>query len=50
MLLPARRARAPDTWLIAEGFSCRMMVEQNVEGAEPLGLAEVVWRGMAGGR
>jgi FAD/FMN-containing dehydrogenase/Fe-S oxidoreductase len=46
VLLPAVRARPADAWVITDGFSCRTMIEQNVQGVAPLSLGEVIWRGM----
>jgi len=49
VLLPAVRGMDAGTRLVTEGFSCRMMVGQNVPDAKPLGLAELVLEGMGGG-
>lgn len=42
VLLPAVRAAAPETLVIASGFSCRGQIEEFVPGARPLHLAEVL--------
>ena len=47
VLLPAVRSRPPETLVVTDGFSCRMQIEHNVEGAHPLNVADVVWRAMA---
>jgi Fe-S oxidoreductase len=49
VLLPAVRERAEGSWVVTDGFSCRTMIEQNVAGAVPLSLGEVVWRAMTEG-
>jgi Fe-S oxidoreductase len=41
VLLPAVRAADADTLLVADGFSCREMIEQNT-GRHALHLAEVL--------
>jgi Fe-S oxidoreductase len=40
-LLPAVRGAAPDTLVVADGFSCRQQVEQ-ATGRRPLHLAQVI--------
>jgi Fe-S oxidoreductase len=40
-LLPAVRAAAPGTLVLADGFSCRTQVEQ-ATGRRPLHLAELL--------
>jgi FAD/FMN-containing dehydrogenase/Fe-S oxidoreductase len=47
-LLPAVRAAAPDTVVLADGFSCRTQVEQ-ATGRRPLHLAELLARALPGG-
>ena len=47
-LLPAVRAAAPDTVVLADGFSCRTQVEQ-ATGRHPLHLAELLARALPGG-
>jgi Fe-S oxidoreductase len=46
VLLPAVRARAPETLIVTEGFSCRTMIEQNVPDVVLTTLGELVWRGL----
>jgi Fe-S oxidoreductase len=46
VLLPAVRSREATTHVVTEGFSCRTMIEQNVSGVHPRGLAELVWQAM----
>jgi FAD/FMN-containing dehydrogenase/Fe-S oxidoreductase len=48
VLLPAVRSRDAGSWLVTDGFSCRTMVEQNVEDVRTLSLGEVVWKGLEG--
>jgi FAD/FMN-containing dehydrogenase/Fe-S oxidoreductase len=47
-LLPAVRAAAPDTVVLADGFSCRTQVEQ-ATGRRPLHLAELLARALPSG-
>jgi FAD/FMN-containing dehydrogenase/Fe-S oxidoreductase len=42
VLLPAVRAASADTWVLADGFSCRTQVEQGDTGRTPAHLAEVL--------
>ena len=42
-LLPAVRAQAPDTLIVAAGLSCREQIRHGA-GRQPLHPAEVVWR------
>lgn len=46
-LLPAVRQAAPQTWIIASGFSCRQQIEQG-SGREVLHPAEVLERVVSG--
>lgn len=41
VLLPAVRNADPDTWIIADGFSCRQQIEQ-LTGRRPFHMAEVL--------
>jgi FAD/FMN-containing dehydrogenase/Fe-S oxidoreductase len=41
-LLPAVRAAAPDTLVLADGFSCRTQIEDAGTGRRPVHLAEVL--------
>ncbi|MFN2608869.1 MAG: hypothetical protein ABR511_13435 [Acidimicrobiales bacterium] len=45
VLLPAVRAAAPDSVVVADGFSCRKQIEQ-CTGRRALHLAEVLHAGM----
>jgi hypothetical protein len=47
MLLPAARAAAKDTILIADGFSCREQVRQTTDRV-PMHLSEVIQMGLRG--
>lgn len=44
-LLPAVRAASKDTWLVAEGFSCRKQIEDGT-GRDVMHLSELIYRGM----
>ncbi|GAA4876288.1 FAD-binding and (Fe-S)-binding domain-containing protein [Kitasatospora terrestris] len=46
VLLPAVRAAAPDTLLLADGLSCRTQINDLAPGHRPLHLAEVVLRAL----
>ena len=46
VLLPKLRAAAPDTLVVADGFSCREQIEQ-LGGRATLHLAEVLARTLA---
>ncbi|NUP54191.1 MAG: FAD-binding protein [Catenulispora sp.] len=48
-LLPAVRAAAPDTLVVADGFSCRTQVEQAVAGRRVWHVAEVLAAGLVEG-
>jgi Fe-S oxidoreductase len=48
-LLPAVRAAAPDTVLVADGFSCRTQIEHGT-GRQALHTAQVLQRALHGGR
>ncbi len=45
VLLPAVRARTPDTILVSDGFSCSEQITQNTD-AHPMHLAEVLAQGL----
>ncbi|MFG2794935.1 FAD-binding and (Fe-S)-binding domain-containing protein [Streptomyces sp. NPDC048419] len=45
-VLPAVRAAAPDSLLLADGFSCRTQIEQGGTGRRALHLAEVLALGL----
>jgi Fe-S oxidoreductase len=45
VLLPAVRRAAPDTLIVADGFSCREQIRQTT-GREPLHLAQVLRRAL----
>jgi Fe-S oxidoreductase len=45
VLLPAVRAAAEDTLIIASGFSCHEQIVQ-LTGRKPMHLAEVLWMAM----
>ncbi|MFI1164651.1 FAD-binding and (Fe-S)-binding domain-containing protein [Streptomyces sp. NPDC020801] len=47
-VLPAVRAAAPDSLLLADGFSCRTQIEQGDTGRRALHLAEVLALGLEG--
>lgn len=47
-VLPAVRATAPDSLLLADGFSCRTQIEQGDTGRRALHLAEVLALGIEG--
>ena len=47
-LLPAVRGAAPDTLVLADGFSCRTQIEQAGTGRTPAHLAEVLAAGLRG--
>lgn len=47
-VLPAVRGAAPDSLLLADGFSCRTQIEQSDSGRGPLHLAEVLALGLGG--
>ena len=44
-LLPAVRAATRDTWLVAEGYSCRKQIEDGT-GRDAMHLFELIYRGM----
>lgn len=46
VLLPAVRDAAPDTLILADGFSCRTQIEQAGTGRQALHLAEALRLGM----
>ncbi|MFI9328505.1 FAD-binding and (Fe-S)-binding domain-containing protein [Kitasatospora sp. NPDC052868] len=46
VLLPEVRAAAPDTVLLADGFSCRTQISQLAEGRQALHLAELIQRAL----
>ena len=48
VLLPAVRDAAPDTLVLADGFSCRTQIEQGDTGRTPVHLAESTGRRAAG--
>jgi hypothetical protein len=48
VLLPAVRDAAPDTWVLADGFSCRTQIEQSGTGRTPVHLAEILAAGLRG--
>lgn len=48
VLLPAVREAAPDTLVLADGFSCRTQIEQGGTGRTPVHLAEVLAAGLRG--
>ncbi|MEU0596984.1 FAD-linked oxidase C-terminal domain-containing protein [Streptomyces sp. NPDC006393] len=47
-VLPAVRAAAPDSLVLADGFSCRTQIEQGRTGRRALHLAEVLALGLDG--
>ncbi|MEU0403452.1 FAD-linked oxidase C-terminal domain-containing protein [Streptomyces sp. NPDC006197] len=47
-VLPAVRAAAPDSLVLADGFSCRTQIEQGGTGRRALHLAEVLALGLDG--
>ncbi|MFK0284783.1 FAD-binding and (Fe-S)-binding domain-containing protein [Streptomyces sp. NPDC090499] len=47
-VLPAVRAAAPDSLVLADGFSCRTQIEQGGTGRRALHLAEVLALGLEG--
>lgn len=47
-VLPAVRAAAPDSLLLADGFSCRTQIEQGGTGRRALHLAEALALGLDG--
>ena len=47
-VLPAVRAAAPGSLLLADGFSCRTQIEQGDTGRRALHLAEVLALGLDG--
>ncbi|MFE1913849.1 FAD-binding and (Fe-S)-binding domain-containing protein [Streptomyces anandii] len=47
-VLPAVRAAAPDSLVLADGFSCRTQIEQGDTGRRALHLAEVLALGLDG--
>ena len=47
-LLPAVRDAAPDTLVLADGFSCRTQIEQGGTGRTPVHLAEILAGGLRG--
>lgn len=47
-VLPAVRAAAPGSLLLADGFSCRTQIEQGDTGRRALHLAEVLALGLEG--
>ncbi|MFE3413188.1 FAD-binding and (Fe-S)-binding domain-containing protein [Streptomyces mirabilis] len=47
-VLPAVRATAPDSLLLADGFSCRTQIEQGRTGRRALHLAEALALGLEG--
>jgi Fe-S oxidoreductase len=49
VLLPAARESAPDTVIIADGFSCRAQIRQFCKGRRPLHLAQVLRMALASG-
>ena len=48
VLLPAVRDAAPDTLVLADGFSCRTQIEQGGTGRTPVHLAEILAAGLKG--
>jgi Fe-S oxidoreductase len=46
VLLPAVRDAAPDTLVLADGFSCRTQIEQAGTGRTPVHLAEILAAGL----
>ena len=42
VLMPAIRASAPDTVIIADGFACRAQIRQFCPGRAPLHLAQAL--------
>jgi Fe-S oxidoreductase len=48
VLLPAVRDAAPDTLVLADGFSCRTQIEQGGTGRTPVHLAELLAAGLHG--
>jgi Fe-S oxidoreductase len=48
VLLPAVRDAAPDTLVLADGFSCRTQIEQADTGRTPVHLAELLAAGLRG--
>jgi len=47
VILPAVRATAPETWIVADGFSCREQIRQGT-GRQALHLAELFHRALRG--
>jgi FAD/FMN-containing dehydrogenase/Fe-S oxidoreductase len=50
VLLPRVREAAPDTAVLADGFSCRTQIEQGDTGRHAVHLAELLARGLDGHR
>ncbi|WP_395297344.1 FAD-binding and (Fe-S)-binding domain-containing protein [Kitasatospora hibisci] len=50
VLLPEVRAAAPDTLILADGFSCRTQISQLAQGRRALHLAELIARALRGQR
>jgi Fe-S oxidoreductase len=48
VLLPAVRDAAPESLVLADGFSCRTQIEQGGPGRTPVHLAEVLAAGLRG--
>ncbi|MFF1792395.1 FAD-binding and (Fe-S)-binding domain-containing protein [Kitasatospora sp. NPDC058243] len=48
VLLPEVRAAAPDTVILADGFSCRTQITQLAQGRQALHLAELIARALRG--
>jgi FAD/FMN-containing dehydrogenase/Fe-S oxidoreductase len=48
VLLPAVRDAPIDTWVLADGFSCRTQIEQSGTGRTPVHLAEILAAGLRG--
>ena len=48
VLLPAVRGAPTDTWVLADGFSCRTQIEQSGTGRTPVHLAEILAAGLRG--
>lgn len=46
VLLPEVRAAAPDTVVLADGFSCRTQIAQLAEGRQALHLSELIARAL----
>ena len=47
-MLPAIRAAAPDTLIVADGFSCRTQIQQGVPGRRVWHVAEVLASALEG--